>query len=295
MNDVLNFSKKVAPVEELAKFYSLDNISVPERRPYAWLMYVMTLDGKVTFREPKAYGGDLIALQHMREKEERAIGAIIDWRLLQFGWAQADAIVGSAAIIRTEDKQTWPIVDDDILDYRLNVLGKTEKYPIKVILTASGDISLTEDMFTFPEHRTVVFASENGKAVLDEKVERLVADGKDYAKKVKIYEGGKNTVDAKFAVEKLKEEYGIRFLDVTGGPTVSGEFVWEKIIDEYRVTFAPHIIGEKNSESRERASSVILPKGRCFTPDTSVLFKLRDVRSYGSHTFHRYCNPLYRH
>lgn len=50
------FPQEVVPIPDLSKFYALDNISVPENRPYAWSMTVSTLDGKISFKDPDAEG-----------------------------------------------------------------------------------------------------------------------------------------------------------------------------------------------------------------------------------------------
>lgn len=273
----MHFSDKIVPVEELADFYRLDS----EKR--AWLMFVSTADGRGTFKEPGAYGGDLIALQHLKDSRKEAVGAYCDWRLLQFGWAQADCIIGSASIIRTEEGQLWNPVDSDILDYRRNVLKRERKYPLKVVLTAKADITLNEAMFRYKDHNTIIFTTESGREKLEPK--------KTNSNVLEIYAAGEKEVDPKRVFEILRKDYSANFIDITGGPTLAGKFLQNRLIDELRLTISPQLVGDRTSSGQERPSIL---SGISFGKDNSPLLDLRDTGYFGSHIYTRY-DLNYRH
>ncbi len=285
----MKFSDKATP-EELAEFYKLDDSAVPKDRPYAWLMFVSTFDGRGTFREPGAFGGDLVAMQHLKGRPE-AVGAYNDARLLQMGWAMSDAVLGSANIIETEKGQLWKPWDQDILDYRRDVLKKPGE-PIKVILTNKGEAPLEEKMITYDGHKVLIFTTKAGSDNLLRQADGIEkTTGTNPLKRIKVHVQDVPSVDPVYVARVLRGEHGVRYLDVTGGPTIAGAFWKAKLIDEYRITFAPQVIGDRSAAGENRPSPIA---GLSLGPENSSILDSVEVGQTGGHIYAR-TRVSYRH
>ncbi len=285
----MKFSEKATP-EELAAFYKLDDSLIPKDRPYAWLMFVSTFDGRGTFREPGAFGGDLVAMQHLKDRPQ-ARGAYNDGRLLQMGWAMSDAVLGSANIIETEKGQLWRPWDQDILDYRKDVLKKSGE-PLKVILTNKGEAPLEEKMFTYDGHRILIFTTKTGSDNLSKQSDRIKKiTGTNPLKRIKMHVQDVTSVDPAYVAQVLRGEHNVMYLDVTGGPTIAGAFWNAKLIDEYRITFAPQVIGDRNAKGDNRPSPIA---GLSLGPDNSSILRPIKITYTGGHIYAR-TRVNYRH
>ncbi|KAH6570413.1 hypothetical protein BASA60_007747 [Batrachochytrium salamandrivorans] len=75
-------------IEDIASFYSIDGVAVSDTRPYTWTNSVTTLDGIIHFGDESMVGD--VALKNVP-----GIGhwSEADWRLLNAGWAHADAVL----------------------------------------------------------------------------------------------------------------------------------------------------------------------------------------------------------
>jgi hypothetical protein len=91
------FSCPVMPVEEILGFYHIDNDvnTHIKNRPYAWSNSITTIDGYMHFLEPKEKDVGFIGMKHVDgiSEDQKA-----DWRLLNAGWAFADAVLVLAHI-----------------------------------------------------------------------------------------------------------------------------------------------------------------------------------------------------
>jgi len=150
------FQQEILSIPEIAEFYSLENIVVPESKPYTWTMTVSTLDGYISFKDLEAEGAKEISLGHINGS-----GSGSDWRLLNGGWMFADAILGSGSILRSEPDMVWIPHFEDLVEHRVNVLKKS-KYPISVIVTASGVVDLKHKMFHYPDLKTILITTKEG-------------------------------------------------------------------------------------------------------------------------------------
>lgn len=43
------FTREIIPLEEIQTFYGLDQVTIPEDRPYAWSNTVATMDGVIRY------------------------------------------------------------------------------------------------------------------------------------------------------------------------------------------------------------------------------------------------------
>ena len=300
------FTDPTIPIEEMEKFYEIDPETIPHNRPYVWYMFIDTMDGRGTFLHPGKAGGYHVALGHFKEDPvlsrkypEVVAGHVADGRLLQFGWAVADAMLAGAGILNAEAGNEWRIWDKDLMSYRES-LGK--KPTIRVLLTGSGSVNLEERVFSpEKEYETLVFTASEGMEALEKKgaeVER--SRGYDPLKNARVYvlEEGRELTDLGKMMSILREEHGVRLLDVQGGPKIAGLLTVNKLFDEYRLTKSPQIIGDRyysDGKARERPTAFTFPDGFTFNPDNSVLaLPIEADRQVGGHTFMRR-SLIYRH
>ena len=173
------FKDHPVPIRELEVFLRLDEKRIPNERPYAWYMFVMTADGIGSLAE-RSYpnrsvglGGTGLALRHLIGKVPEAEGAKADADMLQFGWAVADAVLGGANLLRAEPTLKMAPWDKRFLDYRAR-LGKDRL--TNIFLTANGFSA--EEMKGYPilrskDLRVIIATSENGHARMMAELKKL--------------------------------------------------------------------------------------------------------------------------
>eukprot|EP01098_Paradermamoeba_levis_P006358 TRINITY_DN2634_c0_g1_i1.p1 TRINITY_DN2634_c0_g1~~TRINITY_DN2634_c0_g1_i1.p1 ORF type:complete len:440 (+),score=149.67 TRINITY_DN2634_c0_g1_i1:152-1321(+) len=166
-------------------------------RPRTWSMTVSSLDSIISFNTGTCTGAKEVVLGHIPGS-----GSISDWRLLQMGWACADAILGSGAILRQEPSVKWKPIDQDLLSFRKNVLKKTS-LPLNVILSGSGEIEVGHHpIFTDPELKTLIITTEAGANTIKKKEAEAEARVKAEAEaRVKAETKTKEEAEAEAGVE----------------------------------------------------------------------------------------------
>ncbi|MBI2583522.1 MAG: dihydrofolate reductase family protein [Candidatus Aenigmarchaeota archaeon] len=301
------FTEPNVPIEEMERFCKIEPEMIPFNRPYVWYMFVDTMDGRGSFLQKGKAGGYHVALGHFREDTglaarypDIAAGALADWRLLQYGWVVADAIMAASGILNNEPGNEWRVVDRDLIDYRQS-LGK--KPAIRVLVTGSGSLDVGEKVFSpQKEYETIVFTASEGENVLKRKAEeatgRLGYNPLDSNVRIYSLGEGRDITDFARMMEILRKTHGVQLLDLQGGPTLAGLLAAQKLIDEYRLTKAPHIIGDRyynGGKARERPTAFTFSEGVSFGPDNSILTpSLAEDRQVGGHTFIRR-KMVYRH
>lgn len=283
------FDNMRIPVAEMEEYLRIDERSIPEKRPYVYFMFVKSVDGIGSMNEPGYHdpmigmAGPGIAGRHIAEKGVKdAEGAAADWRLLQYGWATADAVIGGSNIIRGEKNIIWRPYDSDLIEYRKG-MGKGES-PIQVVLTGRGIDRKTMEypIFNTGGVRTIIATSRNGYD--------MMKGYKGSSVEFEVFREGR--VDINELLPRLRQNYGVRVLDLQGGPTVFGEFLKARVIDELRITQSPLIIGSENSKGERRPG----PTERLHFPaDMPVVLGKSEVARAGNHYFFRYRKLTYEH
>lgn len=253
-------------------------------RPYIWYMFVMSADGIGSLKE-KSYpdkgiglSGPGIALAHKKTEHNAASGAYTDWRMLQYGWAVADAVIAGSGIIKAEKDLLWLPDDDDLIKLRDNY-----SKPLRVLITGNGfnKEELGYAIFHTEKVRTMIATSEKGynrmKNIIDSMIE------KDRPK-AEIKTFGQNTVNIDDLLKTLKKEYNIKTVDLQGGPDVAGQFFKNNSVDEYRLTLSPTIAGSLSSQNEIRPT----PVKTNFLPDELQAMKLEYLGLSNNHVFLRY-------
>jgi riboflavin biosynthesis pyrimidine reductase len=220
----------------------------PRSRPFTWSMSVSSLDGVTGFAEPGFEGPEAVSLAH-----HGAAGAKDDFTLLCAGWALADAVLGTASILRAEPNVKWiPPMDSDPAWGRARE-GKRRKLPINVVVTASGDVDPQHAMLSDPALEVVLATSPRGATLLRSKYEALQLD---LPEQVHIEEfsaqDSRGSLALPDVVQRLWTNYDVQHLDVSAGGTTVAAMISEGLVDEVRVTLAGQLIGPTTSGGTDR-------------------------------------------
>ena len=245
-------------IEPLQKFYGISKGVLEgdeyKSRPYAWYNSVAST-GIISPADGKSKPQDL-ALAGLARPEAR--GAIMDFLGLQYGWAQADAILGGAEILRSEPDVKWQISIAEFIEYRQKVLNMESQQPIKVILTRKADktgdkkFNLLHPMFHTGD-QVIVFTSEIGEEAIGEQIDEIGAAGGQPPNNLRVYSLGKESVEGYGEMMRiLRKERDVRLLDVQGGGDIAGQILWHKLLDEHRYTESPVVLGMYTPEGRQR-------------------------------------------
>ena len=309
----LNITPKIAQltssnpsISEIDTFHSLEKIGkLPSNRPYTWSNSVASLDGITSFKTKLGTSSSpKIALSGLSED------SFADWRLLEAGWAQADAVLGSGEILRVEKTIRWIPSLPDLIEYRTKVLNKPNKYPINVVLSGSGDMPGDHPLFLEPDVQTIVFSSISGSKAFQERIEKaapnfsppiqnsfVVDDAKWDSILIEsfnleiIYQTDRDHTDdpSRVVLEKmvhvLRERYNVHHLDVTAGSQVLGDLVQTQLLDEYRLTQSGLFLGGSGTPKKASERPSTLSFGEPFEWPKAPLLKYEAIR-LGFHAQH---------
>lgn len=248
--------------------------AAPNARPYVIANFVATLDGVVAYEEDSQAGGG--AISGKNEPDHMTMG------LLR---ARADAVIfgsGSLSIdsghLRTP-AYIYPPFADAFDDMRRR-LGRTERFPISVVVSASGQIDFDEPTFHAPGLRALVATTAIGAA-------RLAARDLPVGTEVFVVEGDADGGVAPHALlEVLAREYGVRVALHEGGPRLLGAFLAAGMVDELFLTLAPQIAGRSADQQR-----LALVEGHAFSPKGAPWSTLLSIKRADEHLLLRYRLP----
>jgi riboflavin biosynthesis pyrimidine reductase len=263
-------------IDQLSEFYKV------EGSPHSYLMFVTTMDGIAVPLESGQRGGSEIALRQLKDNPIAA-GGLTDNRALQYGWATADAVLGGAGILRDTPSATWYPRDKDLQE----LLTKENRKPVRAVVTGRGEVDLKLPVFNPKknEWQPVIFTTNRGEEKLKNQAKQLHVQGHPPHQLTKTYAIGDGTVDIAKAIGILRKDYKAKLLDIQGGPILAGKVVKARLADEIRLTVAPQVMGDLNSEGKRRPGFVT---GTHFGIEDSPLAELEALGVSGSHIFLRY-------
>ncbi len=243
-----------------------------QEQPYVIANFVETIDGVVSYNAPKQKGGGVVSGNNKQDK--------VVMGLLR---AYADAVIIGTSSLR-EDANILhipatiaPNYADDYAELRTR-LGKQEKHPITVIMTASGDINVEDKTFHVPDLRVVIATTRKGQDALAQKT--LPHNVSVHV--IETQNASANGVSPEDVLTLLARAYGVRVALYEGGPNLLSSFLKAHMVDELFVTVAPHLAG--HSQDTQRFSLV---EGYAFPPD-QMWSTLLSVKLTGSHLLLRY-------
>ena len=259
---------------ELAAVYDGDlhvPDTLPAGRPYVLVNFVESLDGVTAYSDPNHPGGGAISGES--EADHFVMG------LLR---ARADAVIFGAGSLRGDSGHVWTpafispsfSVAFDALRARL---GKTERYPLSVVVSASGAVDLREPTFSHPGLRALIATTEAG-------AEQLAQHTLPAATTVRALPttptGG---VDPAALLELLAREYDVRVALHEGGPLLLGAFLGAGLVDELFLSLAPRLVGRAEGMVRRA-----LVEGQAFAPGATPEATLVSIRRTASLLLLRY-------
>lgn len=250
--------------------------ALPEReqrdRPYVIANFVEAIDGVVSYNAPGQTGG--AAVSGDNKQDQMVMG------LLR---AYADAVILGTSSLRADANHLHipATISPDFADAYAELrtrLGKQERLPMSVIVTASGDINVEDKTFHAPGLRVVVITTKKGYENI---VKKTLPQGVDVhvIEKHGVLESGVAPVDV---LALLAHKYGVRVALYEGGPNLLSSFLKARLVDELFVTVAPHLAG--HSDETHRFSLV---EGYAFQPE-QAWSTLMSVKLAGSHLLLRY-------
>lgn len=244
----------------------------PQDRPYVIANFVETIDGVVSYNAPKQTGGSVVSGDN---KQDQMVMGLLR--------AYADAVIIGTSSLREDANHLHipatiaPAYADDYAALRMR-LGKQEKLPMTVVMTASGDVNFDDKTFHTPDLRVVIATTRKGHDALAQKT---VPQGVD-VHIITPQNPSASGVAPADVLSLLAREYGVRVALYEGGPNLLSSFLKAQVIDELFVTVAPHLAG--HSQDTHRFSLV---EGYAFQPN-QMWSTLLSVKLSDSHLLLRY-------
>ena len=241
-------------------------------RPFVFANFVETLDGVVSYNAPGQTGGGVISGDN---KQDQMVMGILR--------AYADAVIFGSSSLRVDAGHVHipsSIAPQFAQDYDAlrHQLGKREQYPISVIMSASGQLDLTDRTFHTPELRAVIATTQQG---YEQVTQQRVPEGTDI--RVVETDAGKQEVSPHAVLKLLARDYGIKFALYEGGPTLLASFLAEHLVDELFLTFSPQLAGRSHDTQR-----LSLVEGLAFSPQQAPWATLLSVKQAQHHLLLRY-------
>lgn len=247
-----------------AQMYSAWPLPAPyAERPFTYVNFVMSHDGRVSFNEPGHVGGGDIS---RRDRHDRWLMGLLR--------ARADAVlVGGSSIVAAgnhiwtpqavfhEDKHTWETLRAGE--------GRTP-VPLLVVLTRSGNVPQHAPALDNSDLPVLIATTSAGEARA-----REVLGERAW---VRYFTTGDN-VDQPGVMQQLRAE-GIQTLLCEGGPQIYASLLRDELIDDAFVTLSPIIVGA--DRERERPSIV---EGTAFPVAQPPQLRLLSLHRHGSYLY----------
>ncbi|WP_194396189.1 RibD family protein [Microbacterium atlanticum] len=184
------------------------------QRPYVTLSCAMSIDGYLDSAEPRrlamSNASDLDRVDEVR--------------------ARSDAIMVGASTLRRDDPRL--LVRDTARRARRLALGLPES-PIKVTVTASGELPADAAFFTTGDAPRIVYCPE----------ERAASLGARLGTRATVVGTGQDCVSMTAVLDDLAAR-GVGSLMVEGGGKVLTQFLTADLVDEFHLVVAPFFVGE---------------------------------------------------
>jgi riboflavin biosynthesis pyrimidine reductase len=251
--------------------------SQPNGRPLIIGNFVQTIDGIVSFKIPRQSGGGVISGGN---EEDRFLMASLR--------ACADAVMVATGTLHEDPGHLWtpdfiyPPMAEQFAELRTR-LGKKSPQPLNVIVSGSGQVNLSEKVFSTRGVRAVILTTARGQAHLLRKGDPPLSPTTE----VRVLPGH-DALEPRDIASTLHGEYGVNLLLHEGGPTFFSAFLTTRLVDELFVTIAPQIAG--SGLRRERPPFAVAAN---FDVGSALQGNLLSIKrpELGSHLFLRYRLP----
>jgi riboflavin biosynthesis pyrimidine reductase len=220
---------------------------VPEAAPYVYSNFVVSRDGRVSFRVPGHLGGGPVAGFDRRDQ----------W-LMGLLRARADAVLIGDATLAAEPEHLWTaegVFPDEAKAWReLREAEGRQEQPLVVVLSLDGELPPDAEILARDDLEVLVATPDEGD----------------------------DAVDLRTLAASLGAR-GVRTLLCEGGPRVYGSLISSGLgFDEF-LTLSPLVLGE-SSDGPPRPSLV---EGTAFAPGATPSSRLLSVRRGGDYLYLR--------
>jgi riboflavin biosynthesis pyrimidine reductase len=233
-------------------------------RPYVYVNFVTSRDGRVSFAEPGHLGGADVA---GFDRADRWLMAVLR--------ARADAVLIGEGTVRASPSHLWIaewIWGDEVDSFAaLRAAEGRGPRPLQVVLSLAGDVPADAALFSAEGLDVVVATTKGGGARVRERTT------------CEVLEQGTDSVDLRDLVATLAGRFGVRTLLCEGGPHVYGSLLQASLGHDEFVTLSPLVIGE--SEGGTRRPSLV--EGTAFAPGAAPRSRLLSVRRSGDYVYLR--------
>ncbi|HEY8599014.1 MAG TPA: dihydrofolate reductase family protein [Thermomicrobiales bacterium] len=239
-------------------------------RPYTYMNFVVSRDGRVSFAEPGHLGGGDVS----------GFNAHDQW-LMGLLRSRCDAVLNGDNTLRLEPSLLLTpdhIFPADAAAFAaLRAAEGRRAVPLHVFLSLEGDLPVEAAVFGRPEVPILIATTTRGvattRAALGDRAQVTVRDF------------GTDSVDPVALLATLRREYGVRSLLCEGGPRTYGTLLGAGLVDDEFLTLSPLVIGNHPPGiARPRPSLV---EGIAFAPGRTPTQRLLAIRRAGDHLFLR--------
>jgi riboflavin biosynthesis pyrimidine reductase len=213
---------------------------LPEKgeRPYTYVNFVASRDGRISFSEPGYGGGGPISGNNLHDR----------W-LMGLLRARADAVIISAGEVAENGRHSWrpeAIFPNDGEAWGELRRGEgREPVPLHVVVTRSGMLRADAMIFNDPAVPVLVASGDEGVDRARQQVGKTP--------NIRFWSSG-DELDYAGLVEELGRSFGVKTLLSEAGPRVYGAMLQAGVVDDEFLTMSPILTG--NSEERPRLGLV---------------------------------------
>ncbi len=239
-------------------------------RPYTYMNFVVSRDGRVSFSEPGHLGGGDVSRFNAHDV----------W-LMGLLRSRCDAVLSGDNTLRLDPPllltPDFIFPADAAAFAALRAAERRQAVPLHVILSLEGDLPAEATLFGRPEIPLLIATTTRGvataRAVLGDRANATVRDF------------GAASVDPAALLTALRQEYGVQSLLCEGGPRTYGSLLAAGLVDDEFLTLSPIIIGNHPAGTGHHRPSLV--EGVAFSPEHPPTQQLLNIRRAGDHLFLR--------
>lgn len=216
-------------------------------RPYTYVNFVTSRDGRVSFNVPgKSSGGPISG----NSRHDRWLMGLLR--------ARADAVLVGASALEGAPRQTWNAAaifpDDRVAWEGLRGAEGRAPAPLHVVVTRSGRVRNESPVLQDAAVPTLIVSTDTG-------IERARGEQRN-APNVQFFSTGER-LDFQALLRELGATYGARTVLSEAGPRVYGALLAAGVVDDEFLTLSPIVAGNTAEAARPG-----LVEGVAFDPDT---------------------------
>lgn len=255
-------TERVLPAK-FAALYAPWPLPRPTDRPFTYVNFVMSHDGRVSFDEPGHHGGGDVS---RRDTHDRWLMGLLR--------ARADAVIVGGTSIETAGNHVWTpaaVFPEDAESFaELRRREGRHAVPLLVVLTRSGNVPAHAPTLDNPELPVLIATTAEGA----QRAHTILGD----REWIRYFDTGAELHQLQ-VMHHLRDQ-GIETLLCEAGPQVYGALLRDSLIDEAFVTISPIMMGE--TDERRRPSLI---EGVAFGYAQPPELRLLSLHRHGSYLY----------